>query len=164
MVCSSITLRPIRPEDEDFLSRVYASTRLDELAPLGWSQDQVDAFLQMQFTAQHKYYQEHFTDANFDIILLDNQRIGRLYLDRREDEIRIIDIALLPEYRNAGIGSALLKDILAEATAASKAVRIHVEKFNPALRLYKRLGFYQINDTGVYFLLEWSPDPHNLGN
>lgn len=164
MAYSGITLRTIRPEDEDFLYRVYASTRLDELVPLNWDQDQVDAFLQMQFTAQHKYYQEYFTDASFNIILLDNQRIGRLYLDRREDEIRIIDIALLPEYRNAGIGSALLKDILAEATAAGKVVRIHVEKINPALRLYKRLGFYQINDTGVYFLMEWSPDPHNLGN
>jgi ribosomal protein S18 acetylase RimI-like enzyme len=145
----------------DFLYQVYASTRADELAIVDWSQEQKDAFLQMQFDAQHKYYQESYTDASFDVILRDSQPIGRLYLDRREAEIRIVDIAILPEHRNAGIGTAMLRDIMAEAASMDKVVTIHVEKFNPALRLYKRLRFRQKGDSGVYFLLEWSPASHS---
>ena len=156
MTYSEISFRPICAKDEAFLYQVYASTRLDELAPLKWPEAEVTKFLQMQFTAQHKYYQESYTEASFNLILLHDQPIGRLYTDWREDEIRIIDIALLPEYRSQGIGSALMKDLLKEAEANSKFVRIHVEKFNPALTLYKRLGFVPISDTGVYFLMEWS--------
>jgi len=161
MVHPHITLRPIQPEDHAFLYRVYASTRMDELASLGWELAQVEGFLHMQCTAQHTYYQQQCPEAAFDIILLNDQPIGRLYVVRGEDEIQIVDIALLPEHRNRGIGSALLEGILAEAAAARKPVRIHVEKFNPALRLYQRLGFHQLHDTGVYFLMEWSPDAHH---
>jgi len=150
-----ITLRPVTPEDEPFLYRVYAGTREDELAPLEWDETQKEAFLRMQFNAQHVFYQEQFPAADFDIILAAEQPIGRLYVDRRDDEIRIVDIALLPEHRNTGIGSALLDNLLTEAAAASKPVRIHVERFNPALRLYDRLGFIQVGDNGVYYLMEW---------
>ncbi len=152
-----ITLRPVTPDDEPFLYRVYAGTREDELAPLGWDETQRASFLRMQFKAQHAFYQEQFPSADFEIILAADRPIGRLYVDRRDDEIRIVDIALLPEHRNAGIGSALLDDLLTEAAAASKPVRIHVERFNPALRLYQRLGFIQVGDNGVYYLMEWSP-------
>src|SRR5262249_39352148 len=107
--------------------------------------------------AQHRYYQEQFPGAAFDVILRNGQPAGRLYVDRRAEEIRIIDIALLPEHRRAGIGRGLLEEVLAEATQTSKPVRIHVERFNPALRLYERLGFQRIGDTGVYFLMEWLP-------
>ena len=157
MNANSVTLRPIRPGDEAFLLRVYASTRLDELAPLGWSADQVTAFLTQQFTAQHTHYHTHYPDADFQLILLDGQPIGRLYVARLDEELLIIDIALLPAYRNAGIGSRLLEDLLAEAAAAGKPARIHVEKFNPALRLYQRLGFSPIADHGVYWFMERSP-------
>jgi ribosomal protein S18 acetylase RimI-like enzyme len=112
----------------------------------------------MQFVAQHKFYMEQFSAADFHIVELHDQPIGRLYVDRREDEIRIIDIALLPEHRNKGIGSALLKDILTEAHAAALPVRIHVERNNPALGLYQRLGFREIGDQGVYLLMECPPD------
>lgn len=163
MPYEGITLRPITSEDTDFLYQVYASTRADELAIVDWSQEQKDAFLQMQFDAQHRYYQEYYANASFDVILRDSQPIGRLYLDRREDEVRIVDIAILPEHRNAGVGTALLRDIMSEAASMDKVVTIHVEKFNPALRLYRRLGFRQKGDSGVYFLLEWSPASHNPG-
>ena len=156
-MCPPITLRPVTSDDEPFLYRVYASTREDELAPLGWDETQKEAFLRMQFNAQHVFYQEQFTSADFNIILAEDKPIGRLYVDRRDDEIRIVDIALLPEHRNSGIGSALLDDLLTEAAAVSKPVRIHVERFNPALRLYDRLGFIQVGDNGVYYLMEWSP-------
>ena len=157
-MCPPITLRPITFEDEPFLYRVYADTREDELSPLGWDETQKDSFLRMQFNAQHGFYQEQFPAADFDIILAGDQPIGRLYVDRRDDAIRIVDIALLLEHRNAGIGSALLRDLLTEAAATSRPVRIHVERFNPALRLYERLGFTQVSDNGVYYLMEWSPD------
>lgn len=109
----------------------------------------------MQFNAQHKYYQENYTGSKFDIILNNNVPVGRLYVARWEKEIRIIDIALLSKYRRKGIGSMLLKDIMAEAAKIGKTVSIHVEHYNPALGLYEGLGFRKIDDTGVYFLMEW---------
>ena len=152
-----ITLRPIRPEDEGFLFDVYASTRLDELAALGWSEAQREAFLRMQFRAQHQSYLAQFPMADFTIILHDERPIGRLYIERRADEIRGIDIALLPEYRQAGIGTAILQDLLAEAARDGKPFRIHVEKLNRAQRLYERLGFTTLDDDGAYRFMEWRP-------
>jgi len=150
----SISLRPITLDDEGFLYSVYSSTREDELAQVDWDDAQKEAFLKMQFHAQHTYYMEQYKHASFDVILLDDVPVGRLYLDRRKSEIRIVDIALLTAYRNRGIGSLLLKDILAEGERAGLPVRIHVEHFNPALHLYTRLGFRHIDDHGVYYLME----------
>ncbi len=161
MTTPTLTLRSIRPEDQPFLYKVYASTRLEELAPLGWSADQQAAFLTQQFNAQHQYYQANYPGGEFHIILVNDQPAGRLYVDRRIGEIRIVDIALLPEYRNGGIGSRLLNDLLAEGAQAGKLVSIHVEKFNPALRLYERLGFSISDDRGVYWFMEWKPQEVN---
>jgi len=112
--------------------------------------------LHMQFAAQHQCSQERDTKTDCLIILCDAVPVGRLYIARWQDEIRIVDIALLPPYRNTGIGSAILRDILAEA-AAHKPVRIHVEQCNPALRFYERLGFTPIADKGVYLFMESAP-------
>jgi ribosomal protein S18 acetylase RimI-like enzyme len=112
----------------------------------------------MQFTAQHQAYLGQFPAADFQIILWQERPIGRLYIERRTDEIRCIDIALLPEYRRAGIGTAVLQDLLAEAARAGKPFRLHVAKFNRARRLYERLGFMTLEDDGVYLFMEWSPD------
>ena len=150
----TIIFRPIRPGDEPFLSQVYASTRLDELAVTDWDDGQKATFLQMQFAAQHKFYQENYTDTDFLIVLQDDIPVGRLYVARWKDEIRIVDIALLPAYRGTGIGTTILRDLLAEADAAGKPVRIHVERDNPARRLYQRLGFVVIEDKGVYLFME----------
>jgi ribosomal protein S18 acetylase RimI-like enzyme len=152
-----LALRPIRDEDAAFLYRLYASTRTDEMALLDWADARKEAFLRMQFEAQHRDYLARFREARFDIVERSGERIGRLYVDERPDEIRIIDIALLPEHRNAGLGSRLLGDVLERARVQEKPVRIHVEKLNPAQRLYKRLGFVPISDAGVYQLMEWSP-------
>ena len=152
-----VKLRSITADDEEFLYNVYASTRDEELASTGWDDAQMEAFLRMQFTAQHKFYLKTFPGAEFQVILLDQQPIGRLYLDHKQDEIRLIDIALLPSHRNKGIGTALLNDILGEAEVLGLPIRIHVERFNPALRLYERLGFRKIDDNAVYYLMEWSP-------
>ena len=153
----SIALRPMTPDDMPFLYQVYASTRLEELAPAGWTPDEVGAFLTQQFAAQHQFYQDNYDNATYSVILADGQRVGRLYLARWPTELRIMDIAVLPEYRGRGIGSALLQDILAEGARTGKRVSIHVEKFNPALHLYERLGFKRSVDRGVYWFLEWQP-------
>ena len=154
----TVTTRAIRPDDEPFLRRVYASTREEELAVVAWNEAQKDAFLRMQFDAQHRYYQDQFPDASYEVILRDGRPIGRLYVDRRDDEFSIIDIALVPEARGDGIGGAILEDLIAEARQARKPVRIHVERANRAFRLYRRLGFSTIGESDFYFLMEWTPD------
>ena len=141
-----------------FLLRLYRSTREEELAMVvDWTDEQKDWFILMQFNAQHSWYQEHYVGASFDVILVDGEPAGRLYVHRREREIRLVDISFLPEFRNRGLGSSLLGDLCAEAEAAGKPLTIHVEKFNPAMRLYERLGFTRIDETGPYDLMEWRP-------
>jgi GNAT superfamily N-acetyltransferase len=153
-----ISFRLIGADDITFLYRVYASTREEELAAAGWSAVQKEAFLMMQFKAQHNYYQEYYPGAAFLVIVREEQPIGRLYLNRGPKELRIVDIALLPEYRHQGIGTTILEAILSEGQRLGLPVSIHVERFNPALRLYSRLGFRQIQDEGVYYLMEKTPD------
>lgn len=153
----NITLRPVEPEDGPFLLRVYASTRNEELASVPWTGEQKEAFLEMQFGAQSRHYREHYPDADFLIILAEGRPTGRLYVARWPREVRIVDISLLPEYRGKGIGTSLLKGLLTEADATGKPVTIHVERFNPALHLYERLGFRAVADRGVYLLMERPP-------
>ena len=158
-----VRLRTIVAADLPFLSALYASTRMDEVNQVDWPQEQKTAFLEQQFQAQHQHYQQHFADAEFLLIEQYTQKgeqsqwqpIGRLYLDERSDEIRLIDIALMTGYRNQGLGTNLLQQLFAIAASRDLAVRIHVEKNNPAYRLYQRLGFGMLEDKGVYDLLEW---------
>jgi ribosomal protein S18 acetylase RimI-like enzyme len=148
-------LRPATDDDLEFLYRVYAGTRADEMAIVPWTDEEKESFLRQQFNAQRTHYLANYAGARYEVILVDDQPAGRLYLHWREDELRIMDIALLSEYRGRGIGGRLMQDLLDEAAAAGKRVRIHVECNNPARRLYDRLGFRQIDDLGVYHLLEW---------
>ncbi|MCP4701445.1 MAG: GNAT family N-acetyltransferase [Gammaproteobacteria bacterium] len=153
-----ITFRPIRDEDQAFLCRVYASTRQEELALTDWDEARKKTFLSMQFDIQHKSYQEQYGDAEFLIILKDQEPVGRLYLDRQtHEEIRLIDIALLPEHCNNGIGTSLLTGIMADAEKLGKPIRIYVEQYNRALRLYNRLGFTKMGESGIYFMMKWFP-------
>jgi len=150
-----IRLRPVTAADEPFLSRLYASTRTEELEPVPWTEEQKRTFLELQFQAQTLHYARHYRGGDFLVIENDAEPIGRLYIYRQPADIRVVDIALLPAYRGAGIGTKLLRDILAEGEASGKSVSIHVEDFNPAIRLYERLGFRRIDRHGVYHLLEW---------
>jgi ribosomal protein S18 acetylase RimI-like enzyme len=161
---SGIALRPITPQDVPFLACVYASTRWDELAPTGWSDEEKAVFCRRQFDAQSAHYRENYPGASLQIIERDGVSIGRLYVAHWEREIRIMDIALLPEHRGAGIGTELLRDLQEEARSTGKSLTIHVERFNPALRLYERLGFQQVEDKGVYLLMEWRSDPPELSS
>jgi ribosomal protein S18 acetylase RimI-like enzyme len=154
---AAITLRPVGPADHPFLFRVYASTRAEELALVGWTEEQKQTFLLQQFTAQRAAWGEHCAGADFRIIEVDGVPAGRFYVKRRPEEIRLVDIALLPEYRRAGIGTGLIRSLLAEGKARSLPVTLHVEVFNPARRLYERLGFEAVEDRGVYILMRWLP-------
>jgi GNAT superfamily N-acetyltransferase len=153
----AIDLRFASASDEEFFFSVYASTRVEEMALVDWNVAQKQAFLRMQFRAQDHFYKENYPGAEYQVILLDGQPVGRLYLHRRSDEIRIMDISLLPEQRGHGIGFSVLNKILADAANQNLPVTIHVERFNPALRLYERLGFCLAEDKGVYILMEWKP-------
>jgi ribosomal protein S18 acetylase RimI-like enzyme len=154
---AGLTFRPIADADLPFLARLYASTRLQELSVTPWSDAQKAAFLQQQFDAQHAHYQTHFTGSDFLVIVQGGDEIGRLYLARWSAEHRVVDIALLPSHRGRGLGAALLRDLLDEAAAAGKAVTIHVEKLNPAMSLYHRLGFITAGEEGAYDLMRWQP-------
>ena len=153
---AGLRFRPMTEADLPFLARLYASTRWEELAVTDWPDEQKVAFLQSQFDAQHAHYQKHYGTSEFLLIEHSATSIGRLTLARWKSEHRIVDIALLPEHRGHGFGTALLTDLLDEAAAAAKAVTIHVEKFNPAQTLYRRLGFVAAGEQGAYDLMRWN--------
>lgn len=154
----AINLRPAQPDDEPFLFRVYASTRADEMAAWGWDAAQQEAFLRMQFTTQSMSYRAQFPDADHRIIMLADEPVGRILVARTDEGILLVDIALLPERRSAGIGTSLIRDLQAEATQAGLPVHLHVLKTNPAAaRLYERLGFSSIGDDGIYLEMKWQP-------
>jgi ribosomal protein S18 acetylase RimI-like enzyme len=155
-ILAGLTLRPEREDDLEFLYNLYASTRADEMALTDWADAEKKAFLRMQFDAQRAHYLAHYRTARFDVIEQAGVAIGRLYVVRWPDDIRIIDIALLPEHRRQGAGGGLLHALLDEAAATERSVSIHVEVFNPAMTLYQRLGFEPTGEeTGVYRLMEW---------
>jgi GNAT superfamily N-acetyltransferase len=153
----ALDLRPVLEEDEDFLFEVYASTRTDELIHTGWDNAQKLSFLKLQFAAQQQYYRDRFPGGEHQIILVDNLPAGRIYLARSDEEIRILDVTLLTQYRNAGIGTSILQDVLAEAKSLSRPVRIYVESFSRSLGLFQRLGFRKAEEAGMHFLMEWIP-------
>ena len=153
-----VHLRPITEADLPFLERVYASTRTDELAQTDWSESQKQAFLSFQFRAQHHHYTTQYDHPELLVIERNGVAVGRLYLHRRPGDLRIVDIALLPEARGTGLGHALLESLQKLADGEGRTVSIHVEQMNPAMRLYERLGFRKTGEHGVYHLMEWSAD------
>jgi ribosomal protein S18 acetylase RimI-like enzyme len=155
---TAVTLRPATPEDRELLFRVYASTREEELAPVPWPAEAKEAFLRQQFDAQDAWWRTHYAGATFEVVVVDGRDAGRLYLWEGPSEIRVVDVALLPEARRGGAGTRLVGDVQRRAATAGKSVTIHVERMNPALRLYERLGFRLVEDKGVYLFLEWRRD------
>lgn len=160
----AIDYRAETPTDLPFLTRLYRSTREAELNRVPWPEAEKQNFIEMQFRAQHSHYKTHYPEALWLVIERDQTAIGRLYLERWSNEHRIIDIALCPEARGQGFGAAILQDVMEEAAIAGKAVGIHVEKSNPAMTLYRRLGFQVSEDKGVYDLMIWKAEqPQLLG-
>jgi ribosomal protein S18 acetylase RimI-like enzyme len=150
-----ISFRPESPDDCEFLFRLYASTRQQEMQIVPWSAEEKERFLRQQFDAQTSHYKKNYLGAEYSIILLDGVPVGRLYLHQHPGDLRIMDIALSPESRGSGIGGLLLREILDRAAREGNVVSIHVEQFNPALRLYERLGFRHVSTYGIYHLMEW---------
>jgi ribosomal protein S18 acetylase RimI-like enzyme len=152
---STIRLDRVQPSDEAFLYQTFVSTRTGEMALTGWNAEQQEAFLRMQYEAQRRSYGMQLPDAEYSVIRCDGSAAGRLILDRTAEEIHVVDIALLPEFRKRGIGSSLMTAIMKEAAQAGKTVRLHVERFNPALRWYERLGFGVVNSGPIYLEMVW---------
>lgn len=151
----SIALRPVATTDGDLLFHLYASTRENELALVDWDDATKESFLQMQFQAQQTHYQSYFAHDDHHVIEFDGIPIGRMYLSYSPDEIRLLDITLLPGYRNQGIGTVLLQDVIHQAEATRRPVQLYVFRDNlGAFRFYQRLGFTLCGDTGVHFLME----------
>lgn len=151
-----VSLRLRTPADRAFLFDVYASTRHEELASTGWSREQIDRFLAFQADAQDQHYTRNYTSCRFYVIEHEGTAVGRLYLDTWPSEVRIVDISLLPAHRGLGLGTKILRAIIAYATAERLPVSIHVEQANPARRLYERLAFHIIEERGAHFLMKRS--------
>lgn len=148
-----LVLRPEADADIPFIAALYASTRHAELAEVRWPPEAKAQFLEAQFQAQRAHYRRHYPEGEWQVVTRAREDIGRLYLERWPSQHRIIDIAFLPQQCGKGLGTALLSDLIDEAAAVGKAVSIHVEKNNPARRLYLRLGFAVTEDKGVYDLM-----------
>ena len=153
----AVTLRPITPEDQPFLLTVYASSRAPEMAQLPWDDAQKQAFLTAQFQAQHQHYLTEYPEATYDLILHDEVPAGRLYVDRRPDELRILDVAVLPA-QEPDVLRPLLGRVMDEAAAAHKSLGMYVEVYKTAfLTLLHDLGFTQEEDHGVSVFMRWHP-------
>lgn len=156
-VIGAVTLRTATDADYDFMRRLYHSVRAEEMKQFPFEETQKIIFLNEQFAAQFQHYTIHYPSCERNIIEVDGKPAGRLWIDEWKDQIRLVDIALMPEYRASGLGTRLVRDVLARGAAAGKPVTIHVEGYNPALHLYERLGFEKVDTNGVYFLMKWIP-------
>jgi ribosomal protein S18 acetylase RimI-like enzyme len=149
----------VTPGDDAFLFELYADTRREEFAALGWNESALLAFLRSQFDLQTRAYATAYPQGNFQLILCAGEPVGRMYVARQPDEYRLVDLALLSEYRGRGIGTKLLQQLVSKAQAEGLPVRFHVELNNRARRLYERLGFKPVHENGPYLLMERAPNP-----
>jgi ribosomal protein S18 acetylase RimI-like enzyme len=153
----AITLRPIAAEDQDFLLRLYRSSRGDDLRELGWSEERISEFLEMQHEAQRNFLATDYPNLVDQIVSVDGQPAGRLAVEQRPNEIRLIDLALLPERRGHGLGTRLIQQVQEHAQSARLPLRLQVIRFNRAVALFERLGFTRTSETGSHFQMEWTP-------
>jgi ribosomal protein S18 acetylase RimI-like enzyme len=152
-----VRLRPATAADRELLLAIFAATREQELAALGWGEEQRRAFVAQQFGFQDAHYRRAHPHASFDVVEVGGRPAGRQYVDRSRDEIRIVDVSLLPEFRGRGVGTQLLTALQDEAAATGRCVRLQVGSFNAgARRLYERLGFRVATAGDVYIAMEWT--------
>ena len=156
-LANSFSTRPVTPDDDQFLLQVYKSSRGDDLRGLGWDEDRISEFLQMQYEAQQRFFENDYQNAKDEIVLVDAKPAGRLIVEHREHEIRCIDLGLLPAYRNRGLGTMIVRNLQQEAAASRRALRLQVIRFSRAVNLFERLGFVRTSETGTHFQMEWSP-------
>ncbi len=154
-----LALRPVTDADEGFLLSIYAATRADELAQVEWEGGKQEAFVKWQFDLQRREYEVRFPDAEYYVILIDDCPAGRIWIGRDERQIRLLDIAILPEFQNRGAGTLLLRWLIDESKRAGKALRHMVFVLNnDAHRFYERLGFVVIEEFGAYKHMEWKAE------
>lgn len=153
MVAEAV-LRPVTDDDRPFLVDLYAGLREPELAHVAWDDEHKRAFVEHQYEAQDAHYRGNYPGATLDVVEVEGERAGRLYVHRGPSDIRIMDIALLASFRGRGIGTALLRALIDEADGSGRRLSIHVEANNPARTLYDRLGFLPVGEHGVYVLME----------
>ena len=157
-VCGdAVTLRPATDADYPFMRDLYASTREEEMKQFPFDAAQKQEFLSQQFSAQFEHYRIHYPTCERNIVECRGEAIGRFWVDEWRDQIRLVDIALISQFRGSGIGTELVRGVLDRGARAGKPVTIHVESFNPAMRLYERLGFQKADTNGVYYLMRWTP-------
>ncbi|HSK45659.1 MAG TPA: GNAT family N-acetyltransferase [Candidatus Binatia bacterium] len=160
---AGIQLRPSLPEDRDFIFRLYASTRMEELRPFGWAPAQQEAFLRMQFNAQQQWYASSYSTAETQIIEKDHEPIGRMIVQRERDIWRLLDISLLPEHRGMGIGGELVRALITQCAQSGAVLQLQVLNTNPAQRLYARLGFIKSSEDQIYTHMELRPQTSRPG-
>jgi GNAT superfamily N-acetyltransferase len=153
----SISLRVIAPEDSKFLLILYKSSRGEDLRGLGWDEQRISEFLDMQYAAQQRFHATEYKKAVDQIVLRGSEPVGRVTFEPREHEIRCVEVALMPEHRNAGIGTRLIRELQTEAKRQKKPLRLQVIRFSRSVSLFERLGFQRISETGTHFQMEWSP-------
>jgi ribosomal protein S18 acetylase RimI-like enzyme len=154
---NSISLRPVTPDDAPFLLALYKSSRGDDLRGLGWEEQRVSEFLEMQYEAQQRFHANEYRRPLDQIVVRNGEPVGRLMFEPREHEIRCVDIALMPNSRSSGIGAHLLRELQSEARRQKKPLRLQVIRFSRAVTLFERLGFQRISETGTHFQMEWTP-------
>lgn len=155
---NSLTLRPATGEDAAFLLQVYKGSRGEDLRELGWDETRIADFLEMQYEAQRTFDAQDYAQAKDEVILSAGESAGRLLVDSRESEIRCIDLALLPEFRNRGLGTLILRRLQREAAEANKPLRLQVIRYSRAVSLFERLGFVRTSESGTHFQMEWKPN------
>ncbi|MGH9905301.1 MAG: GNAT family N-acetyltransferase [Pyrinomonadaceae bacterium] len=152
----TVELRPISTDDEEFLLTVYAGTRAQEMAQVPWTDEQKATFVRWQFDLQRREYEANYPQTEHDVILVDDRPAGRIWISRGEQQIRLLDIALLEEFQNRGVGTVLLRKLIDEAKSVNKPLRHMVFVLNTdAKRFYERLGFVVIEEVGAYLHMEW---------
>jgi len=153
----SVTFRPATNADEEFMLELYQSSRGDDLRELGWEESRISEFLSFQYEAQQKFHQTDNQDAVDEIVIVEGQPAGRLIVERREHEIRCVDLAIVPAHRSVGLGTLLLHKLQNEARQLKKPLRLQVIRFSRAVNLFERMGFVRTSETGTHFQMEWRP-------
>ena len=151
-------MRSVQPEDQSFLLELYKSSRGDDLRGLGWDEQRISEFLDMQYEAQQNFYESDYRDAADELILLEEKPIGRMMIESRPHEIRCVDLGLLPEYRERGWGTEIIQKLQEKAGREKKPLRLQVIRFSRAVNLFDRLGFVRTSETGTHFQMEWTPE------
>jgi ribosomal protein S18 acetylase RimI-like enzyme len=151
-----LTLRPVRADDHEFLSRLFYSVHSEKLNPTHLNAEEKHRLIGLMYQGFARHYSAIEPCADDRIVLVNNECIGRMILLQTREEIRLADLAILPQYRQRGIGSALIGQLQTESLISNRPLRLHVARFDRALRLYQRLGFYKIEVAEPYLHLEWT--------